>query len=134
MLGRPPVRSVLSLPIRIHEATAGVLTLYADQPDSFDDAVHGARLLTEHAAAAIAAELSRDRAEQLEAALETSRVIGTAVGILTERLRIPPGHAFEKLREASQNSNRKLRDIAAKIVETGTLAGDLGEALNAPRS
>lgn len=130
MLADTPVRSVLSTAIRIHDVTAGVLTFYAAEAGAFDDmALERALLLTEHAAVAIAAELSEDRADNLEAALANSRMIGTAVGILTERFRIPPGHAFAKLREASQHTNRKLSDIATEVVETGTLAGDAGEAL-----
>ncbi len=130
MLAETPVRSVLSTAIRIHDVTAGVLTCYAAEAGAFDDmALERALLLTEHAAVAIAAELSEDRADNLEAALANSRMIGTAVGILTERFRIPPGHAFAKLREASQHTNRKLSDIATEVVETGTLAGDAGEAL-----
>ncbi len=133
MIAETPVRSVLSTAIRIHDVTAGVLTLYAAEAGAFDDgSLERAYLLTEHAAAAIAAELSEDRAHNLEAALTNSRMIGTAVGILIERFRIPQGHAFAKLREASQDTNRKLSDIATEVVETGTLAGDAGEALEIP--
>jgi len=30
-------------------------------------------------------------------------------------------HAFDLLRSASQNLHRKLRDVAAEVMETGTL-------------
>jgi GAF domain-containing protein len=130
MLRETPVRSVLSVPVRIHDTTVGVVTLYAAEPGAFDDeAVERATLLTEHAALAIAAEISGERADNLEAALHNSRVIGEAVGILTERLRIPPGQAFGRLRAASQHGNRKVSDLAAELVETGTLAGPLEDLL-----
>lgn len=48
---------------------------------------------------------------------------------MVERRRVTPTMAFRLLTRASQSSNRKLRDVAADLVETGvdpcpaTLAG-----------
>ena len=126
MLAQTPVRSVLSAALVVHDTTIGVLSLYSDRPHAFDArALERARLLVEHAGLAVAAELGQDKADQLEVALQSSRLIGAAIGILTERLRIPTAHAFERLRAASQHSNRKLSDVASELVETGTLSGDL---------
>lgn len=133
ILQETAVRSVLSVAIRVHDTTVGVLTMYAAEPGAFDaEAVERAHLLTEHAALAIAAEIRGDRADNLEVALRNSRTIGAAIGILTERLRIPSGQAFERLRQASQQSNRKLSDLAAELVETGTLVGPLEDVLLRP--
>ncbi|NUQ32657.1 MAG: GAF and ANTAR domain-containing protein [Dermatophilaceae bacterium] len=133
MLRETPVRSVLSVAIRIRDTTVGVLTMYAAEPRSFDDAaIERAHQLTEHAALAIAAEISGDRADNLEIALQHSRTIGAAIGILTERLRIPPGQAFDLLRTASQRANRKISDLATELVETGTLSGPLEDLLRRP--
>lgn len=63
-----------------------------------------------------------DRAENLQRALGTNRVIGTALGILMVQERITADQAFTRLREASQTSNRKLRDVADDVVFTGTLS------------
>ena len=43
-------------------------------------------------------------------------VIGQALGILMERYRIDPDHAFQFLVRASSSSNIKLRDVADEIV------------------
>lgn len=59
------------------------------------------------------------RDENLLAALESRELIGQAQGILMERWRITADEAFEHLRVASQLSNRKLRDIAFDLVQTG---------------
>ena len=126
LLEETSIRSVLSTALAVHDTTIGVLTLYSDHPNAFDDAtLERARLFTEHASVAMAAELSEDKAGQLETALASSRTIGAAVGILVERLRIPPAHAFERLRAASQHSNRKVSDVATELVDTGTLGPDL---------
>ena len=55
----------------------------------------------------------------LKQAIESHRSIGQAVGILVERYRLPPAQAFDRLRQASQNRNMKVRELAARVVETG---------------
>lgn len=65
------------------------------------------------------AELTADREANLQYAIESHRVIGQAIGILVERHRLLPGHAFDRLKEASQNRNLKLREIAVRVIETG---------------
>jgi signal transduction histidine kinase/DNA-binding response OmpR family regulator len=61
------------------------------------------------------------RGDQIRAGLESNRAIGTAVGILMANHRLTAGSAFQLLVEASQHSNRKLRDIAADVTITGRL-------------
>lgn len=61
------------------------------------------------------------RAEQLERALLSSRRIGMAIGILIERHRLTDEQAFALLRDASQRQNVKVRDLAERLVLTGSL-------------
>jgi len=56
---------------------------------------------------------------QLEQALASRDLIGQAKGILMERYRIPADEAFERLRTASQHSNRKLAALAGDLAATG---------------
>jgi GAF domain-containing protein len=122
MVARTPVRAVLSVPLRMNEAPLGVLTLYSRASGAFDpEAVDRAVLVAEHAAIAIEAARTDDRAEHLELALRNSRTIGAAIGILVERHRIRTDEAFERLRGISQHSNRKLVDVAQELVDTGAL-------------
>ena len=60
-----------------------------------------------------------DKVEGLQEALLSRDVIGQAKGILMERLHLTSDQAFEQLRTASQRANRKVRDIAAELAETG---------------
>ena len=55
-------------------------------------------------------------------AIASNRDIGVAMGILSARHNIRPQEAFELLRVASQHTNRKLRDLAAEVIQTGELA------------
>ncbi|HET6873289.1 MAG TPA: ANTAR domain-containing protein [Acidimicrobiales bacterium] len=61
-------------------------------------------------------ELSRQVAT-LQEALETRTAIANAVGILMASGNVSGEEAFDYLRRASQGANRKLRDIAAELVE-----------------
>jgi AmiR/NasT family two-component response regulator len=60
---------------------------------------------------------------QLRHALQTNRTTGTAVGVVMTRYDLDPEQAFQVLVRTSQQSNRKLRDIAAEVVNTGALPG-----------
>lgn len=59
--------------------------------------------------------------QQLRAALDNRLLIGQAQGILMERLRIDAPQAFDYLRRASMQLNRKVADVAAEIATTRTL-------------
>ena len=58
---------------------------------------------------------------QLRQALQTNRTIGTAVGIVMVRYDLDLQRAFRVLVRTSQQSNRKLHDIATEVVRTGAL-------------
>ena len=68
-----------------------------------------------------AVEKAETKAEQIRAALDSNRVIGTAVGIVMANYRLTAQQGFDLLVTASQHSNRKLRDIAADVTATRTL-------------
>jgi hypothetical protein len=98
------------------------LNIYSEQSRGFDDdAIEVGLLLATHAASAIAAQIYRNRARNLQQALLTSRQIGEATGVLMTRHHLTREQAFDLLRIASQNTNRKLHDIALEVGDTGTL-------------
>ena len=53
---------------------------------------------------------------QLTFARDSNRRIGMAMGIVMNQRQIDEGHAFDVLRRTSQNTNRKLRDIAEDVI------------------
>jgi hypothetical protein len=100
------------------------LNLYGRHPAVFDEysqAVGG--LLAAHAAIALSAVREQERADHLEDALRSSREIGMAIGVLMGRDTMTRETAFGLLRQTSQHLNRKLREIAAEVVDTGQLPG-----------
>lgn len=99
------------------------LNVYSDVPDAFDaEAVAMGLVLSTHASLLVTSMLARDRASNLLRALESNREIGVAMGILMQRHHLTREQAFDVLRVASQDSNRKLVDIAAEVADTGILA------------
>ena len=61
------------------------------------------------------------KADHLQRALEHSRDIGAAVGVLMAQHRLRQQDAFDLLRRTSQDQNRKLYDLALDVVSTGEL-------------
>jgi two-component system, response regulator / RNA-binding antiterminator len=55
----------------------------------------------------------------LNIALQTSRQIGMAIGIIMSRHKVTDATAFGMLREVSQCTHRRVRDIALDIIEQG---------------
>jgi GAF domain-containing protein len=97
------------------DGTLGGLNLYSTQNDAIDkDAVEIAELFATHAAIAFGRSKHEDG---LNEALRTRKVIGQALGILSERYQIDEDRAFHFLVRASSTSNIKLRDIAQEIVD-----------------
>lgn len=64
---------------------------------------------------------AENRADNLERALASNRTIGAAMGILMAQERVTSEQAFLRLRECSQATNRKLREVAEDVVVTGTM-------------
>jgi hypothetical protein len=81
---------------------------------------HVSRILTD----ARTGDADREQVENLQKALETNRTVGAAMGVLIVLRRIQPEEAFDLLRQASQATNRKLRDISEEVLLTGTLPHD----------
>ncbi len=97
----------------------GALNLYSRRPGAFTEASELAGwLLASHAA--IAFSSARTHA-QMEQAVATRHVIGEAMGILMGSRHLTEEEAFDVLRRYSQESNVKLREIARRVCEQGSL-------------
>ena len=76
---------------------------------------------------------ARTKIENLEIALESSRIIGIAVGIVVGRCRLSAAQAFDALVRISQSEHRKLREVASDLVFTGVVPTPRTAARNAHR-
>ena len=117
------VESYLSCPLIIGEDFVGSLNLYSEKPHGFGEFdVALLRLYMTAAVAAIAnarrvAE-ARKLAESLKTAMDSRAVIDQARGVLMARRGISAEQALEELSRQSQNTNVKLRIIAARVLES----------------
>ena len=57
-----------------------------------------------------------DEVTQLEVARDSNRRIGMAMGLVMGQLQVTDEEAFDALRRISQNTNRKLRDVADDVI------------------
>jgi GAF domain-containing protein len=116
------IRATMSVPLGNEESVVGALNLYSESKRVFDmpardvACAFGDQLGVAVASATLYAE-SFELAQQLQQAMESRAVIEQAKGVLMAVQRCSAEDAFNILVRASQNQNRKLRAIAAEIVE-----------------
>ncbi len=86
---------------------------------AFEDAEGMPEMFASHAQVALgyAAQL-----QTLQGAIGSRETIGKAIGIIMERYDLTSERAFEFLIRLSQNSNVKLRDVAADVIEARSRA------------
>ena len=131
------LRSCVALPLSTRGDDTAVLTLFAARPDRFADTAYDVvLLLIAHAGAVVDnAAVYRDSTQlitQLRAALGTRSLVGRAQGLLMRHYGCDSELSFATLKRASQHTNTKLRDIAARLVtaheqgEFDTVLGRLG--------
>lgn len=111
------IRSILSIDLAAGDTVLGALSLYAAEPDAFDES---ATAIASLLAVQVGLALEHLRTvRDLRAGMATREVIGEAIGILIERRRITERQAFQLLVRASQHNNIKLHQIARLVCETG---------------
>ena len=117
------VASMLSFRLEIEaDDVVGCLNMYSRKRSAFSDAdLPMGLLLATHAAWALATEIANNKAATLKNAVDSNREIGIAIGILMTTHKITREAAFDLLRITSQGSHRKLREVAADVMDTGIL-------------
>lgn len=123
-LDETPVRSMLAFRLIHEDVKGGALNLFGDTAGALDDeSIEQGAILAAFASIAFSMAQDRRRAANLEQALDSNREIGKAIGLLMAAHNVSSEQALEMLKHASQNMNRKLRDLAAEIVARGEPSG-----------
>jgi GAF domain-containing protein len=117
---RQGVTHGLSIGLPVPQRVVGALNLYASTTEAIrPDTVAQAQASASYAGVTVAnAALYTSTAEQMRTAMQTRSVIEQAKGILMERHGYSDYAVFKALSTLSQRSNRKLRDVAAAIVQS----------------
>jgi GAF domain-containing protein len=114
--------SCLVLPLRTDRRPAGAVALYGQERHAFQGTAHDIALTF----AAQGGTAMRNAAQyrecrrmlsNLHIALESQATIEQAKGMLNAEYGVPPEEAFHLLSRVSQNTNRKVREISADLVE-----------------
>ena len=129
--------SSLSVGLPVHEQVTGALNIYAVTPDAFDDdAIAIAQTFAGFAAVALAnAHLYESQATlagHMQKAMESRAVIEQAKGIIMADRRCTADQAFAILAKLSQDTNRKLRDVATALVENAHRRSEPKQRNDAP--
>lgn len=116
------VGSSVSVPLRIADEHAAALNVYGDHAHAFTpEAVRATEDLAVYAAVVVNnADLyctATSRAEQMSEAMASRAVIEQAKGVLMAGRRCSADEAFGILVKLSQETHRKLREIAQAIVD-----------------
>jgi GAF domain-containing protein len=115
------VVSSLSLPLIVEGERLGALNLYSTTGTAFAGPLREhAEVLAAQATDALTVTMRQIRQAQMQnqlaQAMVSSSIIDQAIGILMAEQRCTAATAFDLLRQASQNRNRKLRDIAGDLI------------------
>lgn len=115
-LEETPIRSVLSYELSVGGDGMSALNFYADSPRAFtDDSFELGGVLATHVA--LAWSMMR-RHDQFRSALASRDIIGQAKGVIMERFDLDAVEAFELLTRLSQESNTRVIDIAAALINS----------------
>jgi hypothetical protein len=113
--------SCLMLPLRAERPPAAAVSLFGQEKGAFRGTSHDLALLfaaqggtAVHNTALY--QSSRQMIHNLHTALESRAVIEQAKGVLHAEFGVSPEEAFRLLSRMSQNTNRKVRDIAAGLI------------------
>lgn len=113
------VGSMMGFLLYTEDEELGALNLYSRRPGAFTEAGELAGwLLASHAAVAFSSARTHS---QMEHAVATRHIIGEAMGILMGSHHLTEQQAFDVLRRYSQENNVKLREVARRVCEQGTL-------------
>ncbi|MEH1057569.1 GAF and ANTAR domain-containing protein [Micromonospora sp. CPCC 206171] len=116
--------SSMSIGLPIQEAVVGALNVYGTRPGAFDEVAEAAQTFADHAAVALANahlyDSTANLAQQMQSAMHSRAVIEQAKGIIMGQRRCSADEAFAILAKVSQNSNRKVREVAESLVRQVT--------------
>lgn len=119
------VRSMLGVRLFVRGDTMGALNFYSPRPHVFDQrSLLLAQVFASHAAVAMKAAITE---AGTESALRSRDIIGQAKGVIMTQTGVTADVAFDRLRELSQQRNRRLRDLAEDIATTGAIPGTAPE-------
>jgi two-component system, response regulator PdtaR len=111
--------SMLSVPLKVKEKVIGVINCYTSYPHEFND-TERAVLTTVANQAAVCIENTEliVKTKVIQEELETRKMVERAKGILMKHYGLTEDEAFKRIRRASMDSRKTMRQIAEAILLT----------------
>jgi anti-anti-sigma factor len=116
------IRQALAVPLHAGPGCVGAIGLYFTDLPLSGSTVHHVHNLAARVAIVVANAITHavatDAATHLAAAVQSRAVIDQAKGVLMATQHCSPEDAFALLAQRSQNTNRKIHEVAADVVST----------------
>jgi GAF domain-containing protein len=126
---RRGARSLLAFQLFVGSRNLGALNLYGDRAGAFsEESFVIGQLFAQHASVAL---MGATTESQLKSAVASRDLIGQAKGLLMHRNNLDAQQAFQLMLQASQDTNMRLVDVAAWLVEEHE--SQLRKAMSDPR-
>jgi len=116
--------SMLSVPLTVKDKVIGVINCYTSYPHEFNE-TERAVLTTVANQAAICIENTElmVKTKVIQEELETRKLVERAKGIMMKHHGLSEEEAFKRIRKASMDSRKTMREIAEAILLTQKMAG-----------
>ncbi len=116
--------SMLSIPMTIKDKVIGVINCYTSFPHEFND-TERAVLTTVANQAAVCIENTElmVKTKVIQEELETRKLVERAKGVLMKHHSLSEDDAFKRIRKASMDSRKTIREIAEAILLTEKMGG-----------
>ena len=117
VLAETPVRGMAGIRLINADEKSGALNLFSDTAGALTaTSVDQAIMLVSFVSVALLASEAKENAATLRAGLVSNREIGKAIGLMMAFHHVDDETAFSLLRQASQDMNIKIVDVAREIV------------------
>jgi hypothetical protein len=117
VLAETPVRGMAGFRLIDAQKKTGALNLFSDTPGALTStSVDQAIMLVSFVSVALMAAQEKLSAETLRAGLASNREIGKAIGLMMAFHHVDDETAFTILRQASQDMNIKITEVAREII------------------
>jgi signal transduction protein with GAF and PtsI domain len=116
--------SMLSVPMAVKDKVIGVINIYTSYPHEFTE-MERAVLATVANQAAICIENTElmVKTKVIQEELETRKLVERAKGVLMKRHDLDEEEAFKRIRKASMDSRKTMRQVAEAILLTNKIGG-----------
>ncbi len=116
--------SMLSVPLAVKEQVIGVINCYTSYPHEFTETERQVlTMVANQAAVCIVNTELMVKTKVIQEELETRKLLERAKGILMKHHGLGEEEAFKRIRKASMDSRKTMREIAEAILLTEKMAG-----------